>query len=81
MNAYIERTIGSIRRESLDYFLLFSEKQVRKIISEYIDYFNHHRPYQGIDRIPDGDSDFYSGNIKKKQILGGLHHQYYRSSA
>jgi len=81
MNAYIERTIGSIRRESLDHFLLISEKQVRRIIKEYIDYYNHYRPHQGIDRIPDGDSDFYSGNIKKKQILGGLHHHYYRSNA
>ena len=71
MNAYIERTIGSIRRESLDHFLLISEKQVRKIIQEYIEYYNYYRPHQGIDRIPDGDSSLSFGNIKKKQILGG----------
>ena len=34
-----------------------------------------------IDRNPDGDSGFCFGNIKKKQIIGGLHHHYYRSSA
>jgi len=43
MNAYIERIIGSIRREALDHFLLISEKQVRKIVQEYIDYYNHYR--------------------------------------
>lgn len=81
MNAYIERTIGSIRRESLEHFLLISEKQVRKIIQEYIEYYNHYRPHQEIDRITDGDSCLSFGNIKKKQILSGLHHHYYRSSA
>ena len=32
-DAFTERLMGSIRREALDHFLLFSEKQVRKIIS------------------------------------------------
>jgi putative transposase len=35
MNVYIERLIGSVRREALDQFLLFSEKQVSRIILEY----------------------------------------------
>ena len=47
MNAYVERLNGSIRREAFDYFLLFSEKHVRKIISEYIEYYNHYRPSYG----------------------------------
>ena len=73
MNAYTERVIGTIRREALDHFLLFSEKQIRNIISEYVNYYNRLRPHQGIKRIPKGDhiSDFV--NIKKKQILGSLH--------
>ena len=66
MNAFIERTIGSIRREALDHFLLISEKQIRKIVQEYIDYYNHCRPHQGIDRIPDGKSSFCFGTIRKK---------------
>ena len=53
MNAYVERLNGSIRREALDHFLLFSEKQVRKIIREYVHYHNHQRPHQGIGKIPD----------------------------
>ncbi len=81
MNAYTERVIGTIRREALDHFLLFSEKQIRKILSEYINYYNHLRPHQGIDSIPDKNFINKAGNIKKRQILGGLHHHYYRSSA
>jgi hypothetical protein len=63
------------------HFLLFSEKQIRKIIKEYVDYYNHHRPHQGINRIPDAEIKSTTGIIKKNPILGGLHHNYYRSSA
>lgn len=81
MNAFTERVIGTIRREALDHFLLFSEKQVHHIVKEYVDFYNHHRPHQGINRIPEGNISRTSGHIKKDQILGGLHHNYYRSSA
>ena len=81
MNAYVERLNSTIRREALDHFLLFSEKQVRKIIKEYVEYYNYQRPHQGIDGIPDGKITSTTGKIKKERILGGLHHHYYRSSA
>ncbi len=60
---------------------LFSEKQVRKIISEYISYYNNQRPHQGLGRIPDSNHVPGVGKIKKEPVLGGLHHSYYRSSA
>ena len=53
MNTYVERVIGTIRREALNHFLLISEKQVRNIINNYVNYYNHFRPHQGIGRIPD----------------------------
>ncbi len=81
MNAFAERVIGTIKREALDHFLLFSEKQVKNIIREYVDYYNHYRPHQGIDGIPDGNLATTSGIIKKKQILVGLYHHYFQSSA
>jgi putative transposase len=96
MNAYTERGVGTIRREALDHFLLFSEKQVRTIIRKYVEYYNfvvlvrlfyriaqnnHQRPHQGINGIQERDHDSTTGIIKKKQILGGLHQHYYRSSA
>lgn len=81
MNAYTERVIGTIRREALDHFLLFTEKQVRNIIRQYVEYYNHQRPHQGINKIPVEKKVLSSGNIQKDQILGGLHHNYYRSSA
>jgi putative transposase len=81
MNAFVERLNGSIRREALDHFLLFSENQVRKIIKDYVDYYNHLRPHQTIKGIPEGNISQTSGIIKSEKILGGLHHNYFRSSA
>ena len=71
---------GTIRREALDHFLLFSEKQVRKIVSEFIEYYNTKRMHQGIGKIPDAEIIKKTGVIKKVQILSGLHHHDYRSS-
>jgi len=81
MNAYVERAIGTIRREALDHFLLISERQIRNVVSEYVDYYNRHRPHQGIAGIPAGSKTAGDGKIVKLPILSGLHHHYYRSSA
>jgi hypothetical protein len=81
MNAHVERLNGTIRRDALDHFLLFSEKQVRKIVSEFIKYYNIWRMHQGINKIPDAEIVESTGVIKKMEILTGTHHHHYRSSA
>jgi len=66
MNALAERFVGSTRREALDYFLLFNENQIMKILKEYIDYYNSKRPHQGMDhRIPLG----YKSQSNGKEYL------------
>ena len=81
MNAFVERLNGTIRREALNHFLLFSEKQVRKIISEFIAYYNNKRIHQGVNKIPNAEIQVNSRNIRTLPVLSGLHHHYYRSSA
>ena len=71
----------AVRRDALDHFLLFSEKQVRGIVSEYVDYYNTMRPHQGIHRIPECGDIPTVGKIQKKPVLWGLHHHYYKDSA
>ena len=71
----------AVRRDALDHFLLFSEKQVRGIVSEYVDYYNTMRPHQGIHRIPECGNIPAAGKILKKSVLWGLHHHYYKDSA
>ena len=82
MNAIAERFIGSIRREALDYFIIFNKDQVKNILTEYIHYYNSRRPHQGIDQhIPKEYLPQKRGKILKMPILSGLHHHYFREAA
>ena len=83
-NAFCERFLGSLRRECLDYMLILSERHLRRVVADYVTYFNQARPHQGIDqRIPCGSqlSDQPEGEIVGLPVLGGLHHDYRRKAA
>lgn len=83
-NVYCERFIGSLRRECLDHSLVLSEKQLRRLVNEYAQYFNDDRPHQGINqRIPAQleASRPGEGEIMARPVLGGLHHAYHRQVA
>ncbi len=45
MNSIAVRFIGSVRREALDYFLILNKKQLKDILTEYIEYYNSFRPH------------------------------------
>jgi len=83
-NAYCERFMGSLRRECLDHMLILSEKQLRRIVKEYMGHFNDDRPHQGINqRIPSAPASgpVGEGEIVARSVLGGLHHAYSRQAA
>ncbi len=82
MNAFAERFVRSIRSECLDYLIVFTQKQLRNIMREYVHYYNKERTHQGIGKIPDRTPDRNStGKIRKEPVLFGLHHRYYRETA
>jgi putative transposase len=43
-----ERFLGSLRRECLNCYFILSEHQLLQCVTEYVQYFNHARPHQGI---------------------------------
>jgi len=85
-NAVCERFIGSVRRECLDHVIILNERHLRRLAREYVDDFNHARPHQGIDRIPDPPETDRNAAIRADQpviavpVLGGLHHDYRRAA-
>ncbi|MBC8185883.1 transposase [candidate division KSB1 bacterium] len=82
MNSIAERFIGSVRREILDNFIIFSQQQLYKILNEYIVYYNSKRPHQGIEqRIPKGHKICDKGKVKSRPVLFGLNYEYYREAA
>jgi putative transposase len=81
-NAICERFWGSLRRECLDYFILFGKRHLYRVVGEYVSYFNNARPHQGISQqIPDGrERPSGEGEVVALPVLGGLHHDYRRTA-
>jgi putative transposase len=83
-NALCERFLGSVRRECLDHMLVLGEAHLRRILQEYMGYFNAARPHQGLQqRVPDQAPGAVSppqvgGTVHAVPVLGGLHHTYRR---
>ncbi|MCJ7822576.1 MAG: integrase core domain-containing protein [Armatimonadetes bacterium] len=93
-NAHAERWVRSVTEECLDHLVLAGLGSLQRVLRIYQDFFNGHRPHQGIDnRIPerratgemlrdcaDGipDEDLA---VECKQFLGGLLNSYYRKAA
>jgi transposase InsO family protein len=83
VNAVCERFQGSVRRECLDHIVVFNEQHLRRVIREYVAYYNQMRPHQGIGQsIPDPPPEPQPGGpVEAKPVLGGPHHHYYRKAA
>jgi hypothetical protein len=53
--AHMERLIGTLRRECLDRMLIWNERHLRMVLTEFIGWYNHGRVHQGLNGIPDPD--------------------------
>ena len=78
-NPYVERLIGTVRRECLDRILVFGEVHLREILSSYAMYYNEVRTHLALGKdAPLGRAVQRSGAIVAIPILSGLHHHYVR---
>src|SRR5712692_10496199 len=78
-NAYVERLIGTVRRECLDRMLIFGEAHLRQILSCYAAYYNEVRTHLALGKdAPLGRAVQRTGAIVAIPILSGLHHHYVR---
>jgi len=82
-NAYVERVIGSIRRECLDYILIFNERHLSRVLFSY-DYYHHTRTHLSLDKdCPDPRPVMPPriGRVIAFPQVSGLHHRYDRLAA
>src|SRR5258708_2061612 len=78
-NGFVERLIGSIRRECLDHIIVFGEAHLRRILKSYADYYNSVRTHRSLDKdAPVTRPVQRVGIISSRAVLGGLHHHYGR---
>jgi len=82
-NSIMERLFRTLRRETLDNFLLTGRTQVQRILEEYVAFYNIQRPHQEIQQqIPKlGEPEKNEGAVCRSSVLCGLHHHHYRQAA
>lgn len=82
MNGHVERQIGTIRRECTDHLLVLNESHLRRVLAEYVEYYNEARPHcslNGNSPKPRWCSGVRDGPVVSRPVLGGLHHAYGRA--
>ena len=78
-NGYVERVIGSIRRECLDHLIVRNQAHLRRVLQGYASYYNATRTHLGLEKdSPNRRRVECHGRIVACDVLGGLHHQYCR---
>src|ERR1700752_4571748 len=78
-NSFVERLIGSIRRECLDHLIVLGEAHLRRILRNYADYYNGVRTHRSLNKdAPVSPPVRPSGFISSDALLGRLHHRYVR---
>jgi transposase InsO family protein len=84
-NAICERVIGTLRQELLDRLLIVSEQHLRRVLTDYLMYHKTARPHRSLGQLtpaqaetcPPKPVNLAEHRIHRKQILGGLAHEYY----
>jgi putative transposase len=83
-NAHVERWVGSVRRECLDRVLIFSRRQLERVLRVYVRHYNGQRPHRALDlQAPDprttppttGQPAGSAMTPRRKDLLGGLIHE------
>ena len=82
-NPYVERLIGSVRRECLDHMIVFGQEHLRRVLAEYFSYYHDARAHLSLDRNSPNPRPVCppeQGKVDAKAYLGGLHHCYTRAA-
>jgi transposase InsO family protein len=79
-NGTAERVVGSVRRELLDHVVVLNEDHLRRLLREYVDYYNAERVHTSIGDAPVGRPVESRPSDRAKVVglprVGGLHHRY-----
>ena len=83
-NGYVERVIGSIRRECLNHVIVFNDNHLRRLLKDYFRYYHESRTHLSLNK--DAPECRETQSNKSDRIIqipqvGGLHHRYERRAA
>lgn len=82
-NAVAERWVRTVRSECLDKLLILNEAHLRRVLNEFLTYYNQRRPHQGLDQQSpiERQEPLTEGLIQKRKVLGGIINDYFRLPA
>lgn len=83
-NAFGERLVGTLRRECLDHLLICNEEHLRRVLAQFQDHYNQHRPHQARAQLPPGRGPGevidHTARVQRRRVLGGLINEYKRAA-
>jgi putative transposase len=87
-NAYAERWVRTVRHECLDWTLIWSQRQMHQVLTEYLAHYNQIRPHRALDLHPPDpvrpvtaiSSAPAPAGVRRVDVLGGLIHEYQRAA-
>jgi hypothetical protein len=83
--AYAERFVRTVRAECLDWLLILGRRHLETVLRTYTAHYNRERPHRALALFPpdstNADPQPSGGQIKRRDRLGGLIHEYHRVAA
>ncbi len=85
-NAVAERFVRTARAECLDWLLILNRRHLERVLGRYVAHYNAQRPHRALAlAAPAGDAppraSPTAGEIRRRDVLGGLIHEYYAAAA
>lgn len=81
LNAFAERFHRTIKEEALNRLLIFGERHLNHVISEFVTFYHQERPHQSLDnRLINGEMPMTEGKVVCREGLGGLLKYYHRAA-
>jgi hypothetical protein len=83
-NAYAERFVRTVRNECLDWLLILGRRHLEHVLRTYTRHYNQQRPHRGLALQPPEPLPVKqprSGDVHRRDRLGGLLHEYHRAAA
>lgn len=84
LNAYAERFVRSIKESCLEHMIFFGEESLRTTILNFVAHYHSERNHQGLaNRLisPEPEHLGNTGDVQRRQRLGGMLNYYYRAAA
>jgi len=80
-----ERWVRTVRNECLDHVLIFGRRQLGRVVRDYVNHYNAERPHRSLALAASAGAQQARASpvseIVRRDVLGGLIHEYYAAAA